>query len=196
MRAGSLRFSPSLMVATAAALGLAAFALSAAQPGAAPAAAAAAPAAAKPKPGDAAPGFTLTVVTIWLVPIVRDEWGWGWAFAMLAPGPAAGIVAMSALRRLRPKLPYGVEDPAYLDRRSFGFGGHCFEHSTEVLFFPENDARRNVDLGPIDVLRVKALEETAGDQAIVLGCADQPVDPHIASYEPCKIAVIVLLAHR
>jgi len=47
-------------------------------------------------------GFTLTVVTIWLVPIVRDEWGWGWAFAMLAPGPAAGIVAMSALRRLRP----------------------------------------------------------------------------------------------
>lgn len=61
MRAGSLRFSPSLMVATAAALGLAAFALSAAQPGAAPAAAAAAPAAAaKPKPGDAAPGFTLT----------------------------------------------------------------------------------------------------------------------------------------
>ena len=44
-------------------------------------------------------GFTLTVVTIWLVPIVRDAWGWGWAFAMLAPGPAAGIVAMSRLRR-------------------------------------------------------------------------------------------------
>ncbi len=45
-------------------------------------------------------GFTLTVVTIWLVPVVRDAWGWGWAFAMLAPGPAAGIVAMSAVRRL------------------------------------------------------------------------------------------------
>ncbi len=43
-------------------------------------------------------GFVLTVVTIWLVPIVRDANGWGWSFAMLAAGPAVGIVAMSMLR--------------------------------------------------------------------------------------------------
>jgi MFS family permease len=43
-------------------------------------------------------GFTLTVATIWLVPIVRDASSWGWAFAMLAPGPALGIAAMLRLR--------------------------------------------------------------------------------------------------
>jgi MFS family permease len=44
-------------------------------------------------------GFTLTVATIWLVPLVRDASSWGWAFAMLAAGPALGIVAMLRLRR-------------------------------------------------------------------------------------------------
>ncbi|MGH2663135.1 MAG: MFS transporter [Actinomycetota bacterium] len=44
-------------------------------------------------------GFTLTVATIWLVPIVRDALSWGWAFAMLALGPALGIVAMLRLLR-------------------------------------------------------------------------------------------------
>ena len=45
-------------------------------------------------------GFTLTVVTIWLVPILRDSVGWEWTFAFLAPGPAVGIVAMLYLQRL------------------------------------------------------------------------------------------------
>ena len=45
-------------------------------------------------------GFTLTVVTIWLVPVVRDSSSWGWAFLMLAAGPAIGIVAMTRLRLL------------------------------------------------------------------------------------------------
>jgi MFS family permease len=45
-----------------------------------------------------ATGFTLTVVTIWLVPVVRDATSWGWAFAMLAAGPALGIAAMLRLR--------------------------------------------------------------------------------------------------
>jgi MFS family permease len=44
-------------------------------------------------------GFTLTVATIWLVPLVRDASSWGWAFAMLAIGPALGIVAMLRLLR-------------------------------------------------------------------------------------------------
>ncbi len=44
-------------------------------------------------------GFTLTVATIWLVPIVRDATSWGWAFAMLALGPALGIAAMLRLLR-------------------------------------------------------------------------------------------------
>ena len=45
-------------------------------------------------------GFSLTVVTIWLVPILRDGIGWEWTFAFLAPGPAIGIVAMLYLLRL------------------------------------------------------------------------------------------------
>jgi MFS family permease len=43
-------------------------------------------------------GFTLTVITIWLVPVIRDASGWGWAFLMLAPGPALGLAAMALLR--------------------------------------------------------------------------------------------------
>ena len=35
-------------------------------------------------------GFTLTVVTIWLVPVVRDAAGWGWAFLILAPRSTPG----------------------------------------------------------------------------------------------------------
>ena len=44
-------------------------------------------------------GFTLTVATIWLVPVLEDEVGWRWAFAFLAPGPVLGVVAMLRLRR-------------------------------------------------------------------------------------------------
>jgi MFS family permease len=43
-------------------------------------------------------GFTLTVATIWLLPVVEEVVGWRWAFALLAPGPALGIVAMLKLR--------------------------------------------------------------------------------------------------
>ena len=42
-------------------------------------------------------GFTLTVATIWLVPLVREAAGWWWALALLAPGPALGVVAMARL---------------------------------------------------------------------------------------------------
>ena len=43
-------------------------------------------------------GFTLTVLTIWLVPVVRDASNWGWSFLMLSAGPAIGIAAMLLLR--------------------------------------------------------------------------------------------------
>ena len=43
-------------------------------------------------------GFTLTAITIWLVPVVRDASSWGWTFLILAPGPALGIAAMWRLR--------------------------------------------------------------------------------------------------
>jgi MFS family permease len=43
-------------------------------------------------------GFTLTVVTIWLIPVLENAVGWEWAFAFLAPGPAAGIIAMLRLK--------------------------------------------------------------------------------------------------
>ncbi len=45
-------------------------------------------------------GFTLPVLTIWLVPIFRDSIGWRWTFSFLAPGPIVGIVAMLRLLRL------------------------------------------------------------------------------------------------
>jgi MFS family permease len=43
-------------------------------------------------------GFTLTVATIWLVPVFEDAVGWRFAFAFLAPGPILGILAMLRLR--------------------------------------------------------------------------------------------------
>jgi hypothetical protein len=45
-------------------------------------------------------GFALTTLTIWLVPPIVANAGWTWAFAMLAIGPALGVVAMARLRGL------------------------------------------------------------------------------------------------
>jgi MFS family permease len=45
-------------------------------------------------------GFTLTVATIWLVPVVRDGPGWAWAFVILVPGPVLGTAAMLRLKQL------------------------------------------------------------------------------------------------
>ncbi|MPZ51601.1 MAG: MFS transporter [Acidimicrobiia bacterium] len=45
-------------------------------------------------------GFSLTVVTIWLVPLLQDELTWRWAFAVLVPGPALGTAAMRRLSSL------------------------------------------------------------------------------------------------
>ena len=47
-----------------------------------------------------AAGFVLTVVTIWLVPVLRDSAGWTWAFVLLVPGPVLGVAAMLRLRSL------------------------------------------------------------------------------------------------
>ena len=44
-------------------------------------------------------GFTLTLLTIHLLPEVADAVGWGWAPAVLALGPVIGIAAMLRLRR-------------------------------------------------------------------------------------------------
>jgi MFS family permease len=43
-------------------------------------------------------GFTLTVATIWLIPVLEHDVGWKWAFAFLAPGPLVGTAAMLRLR--------------------------------------------------------------------------------------------------
>jgi hypothetical protein len=43
-------------------------------------------------------GFTLTVATIWLIPVLEDAFGWRWAFAFLTAGPALGVVAMFRLK--------------------------------------------------------------------------------------------------
>ena len=42
-------------------------------------------------------GFTLTVATIWLIPVLQHAFGWHYAFAFLAPGPALGAFAMLRL---------------------------------------------------------------------------------------------------
>jgi MFS family permease len=44
-------------------------------------------------------GFMLTLVTIWLIPLLVGLVGWQWAFAFLALGPAVGIWAMGHLKR-------------------------------------------------------------------------------------------------
>lgn len=44
-------------------------------------------------------GFTLTVATIWLVPLLRQAGGWQAAFSSLALGPALGLLAMLRLMR-------------------------------------------------------------------------------------------------
>jgi MFS family permease len=43
-------------------------------------------------------GFTLTVVTIWLIPALVALAGWRLAFAFLAPGPVLGVLAMLRLK--------------------------------------------------------------------------------------------------
>ena len=45
-----------------------------------------------------AAGFTMTVVTIWLLPILQGIFSWRWAFALLAIGPVIGIWAMLRLK--------------------------------------------------------------------------------------------------
>jgi MFS family permease len=45
-----------------------------------------------------ASGFALTVITIWLIPLLEAQFGWRWAFAFLAPGPILGAVAMMRLK--------------------------------------------------------------------------------------------------
>ncbi len=49
-------------------------------------------------------GFLLTLGSIQLVPVIVDFAGWPGAFALLAVGPALGIVAMLSLRRLPESL--------------------------------------------------------------------------------------------
>lgn len=46
-------------------------------------------------------GFTLTVATIWLIPVLVEAVSWRWAFAFLAPGPALGVLAMRRLAILQ-----------------------------------------------------------------------------------------------
>jgi hypothetical protein len=45
-------------------------------------------------------GFTLTLVTIHLMPYSVQALGWRAAFVPLALGPLAGVIAMARLRRL------------------------------------------------------------------------------------------------
>jgi sugar phosphate permease len=46
-------------------------------------------------------GFALTAATIWLIPVLENDFGWKWAFAFLAPGPILGVLAMVRLSSLQ-----------------------------------------------------------------------------------------------
>src|SRR5207253_10627742 len=61
-------------------------------------------------------GFTLTVATIWLIPVLEHRLGWKWAFAFLAPGPALGTLAMLRLRRVAAETDVNKRRP--LEARS------------------------------------------------------------------------------
>ena len=58
-------------------------------------------------------GFILTVLTIFLVPIIEQAAGWGWAFLVLAPGPLLGAWAMRSLRLgpRKSRTPVAVPEP-------------------------------------------------------------------------------------
>jgi MFS family permease len=45
-------------------------------------------------------GFALTMVSIWLIPLLAGWLSWRWAFATLAAGPFLGVAAMARLRAL------------------------------------------------------------------------------------------------
>ncbi|MFT6775794.1 MAG: MFS family permease [Paracoccaceae bacterium] len=45
-------------------------------------------------------GFALTIVTIWLAPVLAAMIGWRWVFAALAIGPVVGVWAMLTLRAM------------------------------------------------------------------------------------------------
>ena len=45
-------------------------------------------------------GYTITVITIWLIPLLKEAFGWRWAFAFLAPGPILGVLSMLKLKSL------------------------------------------------------------------------------------------------
>ena len=49
-------------------------------------------------------GFALTMLSIWLVPVLVGWVGWHWAFAALAVGPFLGVAAMGRLRNLPESL--------------------------------------------------------------------------------------------
>jgi MFS family permease len=55
-----------------------------------------------------AAGFTVTVATIWLIPLLQQVFGWRWAFAILAPGPILGVLAML---RLKSGQGVGISQP-------------------------------------------------------------------------------------
>ncbi len=54
-------------------------------------------------------GFLLTIATIWLVPLVRDNVGWWAAFAMLAPGPLFGAWALARLDNTPPDTKAAID---------------------------------------------------------------------------------------
>jgi len=62
-----------------------------------------------------AAGFTVTVATIWLIPLLQEAVGWRWAFAILAPGPLVGVLAMLRLKlgRVAEVQPAAAEPRAH-----------------------------------------------------------------------------------
>jgi MFS family permease len=66
-----------------------------------------------------AAGFTITVATIWLIPLIQQAVGWRWAFAILVLGPASGVLSMLRLKLApaagirRPQLDSASQDASH-----------------------------------------------------------------------------------
>ena len=65
-------------------------------------------------------GFTLTLVTIHLLPHWVDSMGWRYAFVPLSIGPAIGVYAMCAAARASARGAAGRRPPLTPGRSSYG----------------------------------------------------------------------------
>ncbi len=101
------------------------------------------------------------------------------------------------LRRFRAELADGVENPDKRDAEVARAAGaaaiEAFEDGGKILFAPEADSNRNVNLGVQNTLFFEALHQTVGDDLVIFRCADVLGDVLKGEQEAREIVVEVQL---